>query len=148
MSATPKFLPVFNLFCRDIEAQSGFYQGILGWSDVPEAASPIYRALAQDGTRIAFHSFDAYALLDLEGRERGFAPALPVASLLTFVIADHREIAGIAQKVEASGGRITKPAFATYYHHWQIVFEDPEGNIARISATSLPEGAKVPKLAH
>lgn len=148
MSGTPKFSPVFNLFCRDIEAQSAFYQSILGWSDVPEATSPIYRALAQDGTRLAFHSREAYALLDLEARERGFGSAQQLATLLTFVIEDHRAIEGIAQKVVALGGRITKPAFATYYHHWQIVFEDPEGNIARISATSLPIGAKVPKLAH
>ena len=146
MSHPIHFHPVFNFFCRDIDAQMGFYAAILGWPEVHEAASPIYRAIAQGDTRIAFHGRGAYALLGLEGREKQIGTDRSVGALMTFVIADHERVYSIARQVVALGGTIIKPAFATYYGHWQVVFEDPEGNIARISATSLPPGAIVPKL--
>ncbi len=141
-----RFLPVFNLFCRDIDAQMGFYAAILDWPEVHEAASPIYRALAQGDTRIAFHARGAYALLGLEGRERQYGHGQSVATLMTFVIEDHEGVNEIARRIPTLGGVIIKPPFVTYYGHWQIVFEDPEGNIARISAMSLPANVAIPTL--
>jgi len=68
-----------------------------------------------------------------------------IGSLLTFVIADHER--DIARQVVDLGGAIVKPPFASYYGHWQVVFQDPEGNIARISAASFPSDAITPELA-
>lgn len=147
MNSPIRFQPVFNLFCRDIDAQMAFYAAILGWREVHEAASPIYRAIAQDDTRIAFHGGEAYALLGLSGRETHFGKNREIGSLLTFVIADHESVESIARQVVDLGGVIVKPPFATYYGHWQVVFQDPEGNIARISASSLPAGIAIPELA-
>ncbi len=123
------------------------YFSRLGWPEVHEAASPIYRAIAQDGTRIAFHSGEAYALPGLSGRETHFGKNREIGSLLTFVIADHESVEAIARQIVDLGGAIVKPPFATYYGHWQVIFQDPEGNIARISAASLPAGVAVPGLA-
>lgn len=139
-----------NLICRDIVAQASFYGCVL---DVPEAVakrSPIYRALAVGSAELGFNAHAAHALLGLEGRERipretDDAPP-PVTAYPTFEFASPDAVETAAARVAAAGGRIVKPPFATYYGQWQAVAEDPEQNVFRLAAPSLPAGVVRPRL--
>jgi predicted enzyme related to lactoylglutathione lyase len=50
------------------------------------------------------------------------------------------------EAVRAQGGQVLKGPFATYYSQWQAVLADPEDNVFRIAAASLPDGVTAPKL--
>ena len=72
-----------NLFCRDIEAQLRFYQGLLGLPEAVHSRSPIYRAVEAPGFQFGFHAAPAYSLLHLDNRvpEGGLAPTTGYTTL-------------------------------------------------------------------
>ena len=138
------FNPLFTFFCRDVERVMRFYQGICGWKDVPEYSSSIYRVLMRDGVQIGFNGWKAYELLGLADRRRSESDGFPVNSMLSFVVATVEEVDAVARRVAELGGRVVQGPFPTYYGHWQLVFSDPEGNIARVTCGELPSGVSVP----
>jgi predicted enzyme related to lactoylglutathione lyase len=119
-----------NLFCRDPEALMGFYQVLLGLPENGAARSPIYRALRLGEAELGFNKTDAYGLLGLAGRE----PDRPVTTAYpTFVFATEAAIDDLASRIPDLGGRIVKPPYRTYYGAWQVVAEDPDGNVFRLN---------------
>jgi len=64
--------------------------------------------------------------------------------MLSFVVEEPEAVDEAAGRVPTLGGRVIQGPFATYYGHWQLVFEDPEGNVARITCPKLPRGAEIP----
>ncbi|MCW5663863.1 MAG: VOC family protein [Piscinibacter sp.] len=139
-----KFTPLFNIFCRDVERQMRFYQSILGWRDIPEWSSAIYRVLEQDGVQIGFNGWKAYELLGLGDRKRAPRQDFKVSSMLSFIVAQPELVDDGAQRLPALGGRVIQGPFATYYGHWQLVFADPEGNVGRLTCPTLPRGVSAP----
>lgn len=139
-----KFTPLFNIFCQDVDRMMRFYQAVIGWNDIPEYSSPIYRVLEQEGIQIGFNGLPAYPLLGLQQRQRHGAQKDVVTSMLSFVVESLRTVDEVAGSLEHLGGRVVQGPFATYYGHWQLVFEDPEGNIARVTCPRLPKGVVAP----
>ncbi len=132
-----------NLFCRDIEAELGFYTALLGLPEAQHARSPIYRALEAPGFQFGLHDRAAYGLLALASR----APAAdaapgPVTAYATFMLDTPAAVSDGAARAAALGGRIVKAPYATYYAEWQAVLTDPEGHVFRLSCASLPDGVQ------
>lgn len=119
-----------NLFCRDPERLMGFYRDLLDLPEKEEARSPIYRALRLGDAELGFNHTDAYELLGLLDRVPGDAG---VRAFTTFVVPDEAEVERLATKLVLLGGRIIKGPYRTYYGAWQIVAEDPEGNVFRLN---------------
>lgn len=134
--------PMFNFLCHDVDRQFKFYQAILGWDEVKEASSPIYRVLSGAGIQLAFNGWRAYDLLSLADRKQVEGPDFPVSTMFTSVVHRPEFVNDVFRQVPELGGRIVKGPFATYYGHWQLVFCDPENNIARVTSTTLPEGVQ------
>ncbi|WP_084150648.1 VOC family protein [Azohydromonas australica] len=132
--------PLFNVFCRNIDRQFDFYQGILGWTEIKEASSPIYRVITGEGIQLGLNGWKAYDLLDLGNRKRADEENFGISTMLSFVVEQPSLVDEIAGRVGSLGGRIVKAPFATYYGHWQVVFCDPEGNVGRITSPRLPHG--------
>lgn len=134
--------PLFNVFCHNIDTQFAFYQGILGWTEIKEASSPIYRVLTGDGIQLGLNGWKAYDLLGLGNRIRADGTNFGISTMLSFVVDQPSVVDKNAGRVESLGGRIVKAPFATYYGHWQVVFCDPEGNVCRITSSVLPHGVE------
>lgn len=138
-----------NLFCRDPVAQAAFYARVLGAEEAREKRSPIYRALAVGSAEFGFNADAAHALLGLAGRRRpatGGDPP-PVTAYPTFELASPDAVEAAVARVAPAGGRVLQGPFATYYGQWQAVAEDPEQNVFRLAAASLPPGVAAPPLA-
>lgn len=119
-----------NLFCRDPVALMGFYHALLGLPENEAARSPIYRALRLGGAELGFNRTDAYELLGLADRVPTDAG---VRAYATFVVAEETEVNALAARVPSLGGRVIKGPYRTYYNAWQVVAEDPEGNVFRLN---------------
>jgi predicted enzyme related to lactoylglutathione lyase len=119
-----------NLFCRDPVALMGFYRDLLGLPELVEARSEIYRALRLGEAELGFNKLDAYALLGLANRVPGDAG---VRAYATFVVTKAAEVERLTGRVTALGGRVIQGPYRTYYGAWQVVAEDPEGNVFRLN---------------
>jgi predicted enzyme related to lactoylglutathione lyase len=119
-----------NLFCADPVALMGFYRDLLDLPENEAARSPIYRALRLGDAELGFNKADAYVLLGLADRVPGDGG---IRAYATFVVTEEAEIEALAARVAALGGRVIKPAYRTYYGAWQVVAEDPEGNVFRLN---------------
>lgn len=133
-----KTQPMFNIFSRDIDRQVEFYKSLLDWREVEEASSPIYRVLEGDGIQLGFNGLRAYELLGFAERKPASDDAKSISTAIAFIVDKPETVERVAAEVEKLGGKIVQGPFATYYGHWQLVFEDPERNIARVSSTTLP----------
>jgi len=123
-----------SILARDMERLHAFYRALLGLPDYPEKRSPIFRALKNGDTLLGFHAPAAYQLLDIADRMPSGAVATVVYA--TFLVASDEEVNLGALRAVQLGGRILKPPYRTYYHAWQAVLADPEGNMFRLSAGS------------
>lgn len=119
-----------NLFCRDPAALMGFYRDLLGLPERVEARSDIYRALRLGPAELGFNQSEAYALLGLGDRVPGDDG---VRAYATFVVEEAAEVDRLALRVGDLGGRVIKGPYRTYYGAWQVVAEDPEGNVFRLN---------------
>ncbi len=137
---------LFNFFCRDIEAQLGFYQALLGLPEAVHSHSPIYRAVQGEGFSFGFHAQPAYALLGLAGREPAGAAQPTLKGYPTFQLGSPSAVSEMAARAAALGGSVLKAPYPTYYSQWQCVLADPEDNVFRISAEGLPDGVSAPIL--
>ena len=135
---------LFNLFCRDVDAQLAFYADVLGAEELHAHRSPIYRALVVGDTELGFNAWPAYALLGLEARQPANDRRPPAAvGFATFQLASPGDV-DVAVARASVTGHIVKPPFATYYAQWQAVIADPEDNVFRLACTELPPGANAP----
>ncbi|WP_066742505.1 VOC family protein [Cupriavidus sp. D384] len=136
----------FNLLCRDIDAQFAFYQQLLGLPEAAQSRSPIYRALETPTFQFGFNAAAAYELLGLGRRKPVDDSLAPAIAYPTFMVARPEAVDKASSLTEASGGKIVKPPFATYYGQWQTVLEDPERNVFRVACEVLPEGVEATAL--
>jgi predicted enzyme related to lactoylglutathione lyase len=119
-----------NLFCRDPAALMGFYAELLGLPERVEARSGIYRCLRLGEVELGFNKVDAYPLLGLADRVPGDAG---IRAYATFVLMEEAEVERLAVRLAELGGRVIKGPYRTYYGAWQVVAEDPEGNVFRLN---------------
>jgi predicted enzyme related to lactoylglutathione lyase len=125
-------LAYVNLFARDIEALSGFYIGLFGFSEIIGHRSPIYRCIDAGGIELGFNAGKAYELLELTRRKPATTPA-PVTAYFTFEADSVEAVDMLAARAVVLGGSIIKPVYNTYYNAHQVVLADPEGNVFRIN---------------
>lgn len=132
----------FNLLCQDVETQMQFYRRLLGWQEAEQSRSPIYRALHSEGVQFGFNARPAYALLELAERAPPEQGTAPVTAYATFMLPTPAAVDEVAARVGSLGGRVLKMPYATYYGQWQAVLTDPEQHVFRVSAETLPDGAR------
>jgi catechol 2,3-dioxygenase-like lactoylglutathione lyase family enzyme len=131
---------VVNLFCRDVDAQFTFYRGVLALPEIEASRSPIFRALGDGTAELGLNAQAAYTLLGLADRAAGTDAAPPVTAYPTFQLDTPAAVDEAFARARDLGARVRREPFATYYGQWQAVLEDPEGNVFRLAATTLPDG--------
>ncbi|MDB5406156.1 MAG: Glyoxalase/bleomycin resistance protein/dioxygenase [Rhodospirillales bacterium] len=128
MSSAPT-LSYVNVFARDIEALSGFYQDVFGFPEIEAIRSPIFRGLSTGRSSIGFNALDAYDLLKLSE----FANPTGVKFLLNFDVDSPEAVDRLVPVAVAKGARLIKAPYKTYYNWYQAVLFDPEDNVFRIN---------------
>ncbi|GAB04229.1 putative lactoylglutathione lyase [Gordonia amarae] len=118
-----------TVICRDFVALATFYRDLLGYDEIPELESDIFRALRSDGPIIGFHSPGAFDLLNLPEADL----AAPGNSIWTFGTESDEAVDTMTARAVELGAVVVKEPFRTYYGAWQSVLHDPEGNIFRFS---------------
>ena len=119
-------------FARDIIKLSEFYATLFNVPYIESVATPIYRALDVKGTRLAFHDFQAYALLELTSRVSQ-APVKPVGTYVTFNVAGKPELEACMHHAVQLGATVLKQPYVSYYNAYQVVLADPEDNVFRLN---------------
>ncbi|KXJ31334.1 MULTISPECIES: VOC family protein [unclassified Pseudomonas] len=122
-------LSYVNVFARDVVALSGFYQRVFGFPEIEAIRSPIFRGLDTGKTAIGFNAPEAYELLGLGE----FAGSEGCRFLLNLEVGSRAEVDRLVPVAEAAGARLVKAPYETYYHWYQAVLLDPEGNVFRIN---------------
>jgi predicted enzyme related to lactoylglutathione lyase len=56
-----------------------------------------------------------------------------VRAYATFVVSKAAVVERLTERVTALGGRVIQGPYRTYYGAWQVVAEDPEGNVFRLN---------------
>jgi len=123
-------LSYVNVFARDVVALSGFYQRVFGFAEIEAIRSPIFRGLDTGRSSIGFNAHDAYALLQLGD---GADDVRGDSFLLNIDVASQAEVDRMVPVALAAGATLIKPPYETYYHWYQAVLRDPEGNVFRIN---------------
>ena len=120
-----------SYLCRDHVALARFYADAFGWPKVAAVESPIFTALDSGRFVLGFHHDDAHDLLDIAGRRGQAGSALH----LTIDVGSFDDVDAMVGPLTALGATVVKPPFTTYYDARQVVLEDPEGNLLRISSS-------------
>ncbi|MBL8382165.1 MAG: glyoxalase [Burkholderiales bacterium] len=120
----------FNLLARDIDALAGFYAGLLGYPEVAALRSPIFRCLDAGGVLLGFNAWAAYDLLGMSDR----VPDRPAtAAYATFELDSAAAVDACVERARQLGATLVKAQYRTYYHAYQAVLADPEGNVFRLN---------------
>ena len=122
-------LSYVNVFAKDVVALSGFYQKVFGFTEIEAIRSPIFRGLETGKSALGFNALDAYDLLQLSG----FSDTKGVKFLLNIDVDSKDDVDRMVPVALASGATLVKPPYVTYYHWYQSVLLDPEGNVFRIN---------------
>jgi predicted enzyme related to lactoylglutathione lyase len=122
-------LSYVNIFARDIEALSGFYRAVFGFTEIAAIRSPIFVGLDAGSTCIGFNAQDAYGLLGLAEH----AGSTGVKFLLNIDVDGSAEVDRLVPIAVAAGAMMVKPPYKTYYNWYQAVLLDPEQNVFRIN---------------
>jgi uncharacterized glyoxalase superfamily protein PhnB len=122
-------LSYVNVFARDVVALSGFYQRVFGFPEIEAIRSPIFRGLDTGKSSLGFNALDAYELLQLSA----FSDTRGIKFLLNIDVDSQAEVDRMVPIAVAAGATLVKPPYVTYYHWYQAVLLDPEGNVFRIN---------------
>ncbi|WPB57432.1 VOC family protein [Xylophilus sp. GOD-11R] len=122
-------LSYVNIFARDIVALSGFYQRVFGFAEIEAIRSPIFRGLDTGRSSLGFNAAEAYGLLKLDAH----AETTGVKFLLNIDVDSLDEVDALVPVAMAAGATLIKAPYETYYHWYQAVLLDPEGNVFRIN---------------
>lgn len=122
-------LSYVNVFARDIVALSGFYMKVFGFKEIEEIRSPIFRGVDTGKSSLGFNALDAYDLLKLSD----YSDTRGVKFLLNIDVDSKEEVDSMVPVAVAAGATLIKPPYETYYHWYQAVLLDPEGNVFRIN---------------
>ena len=122
-------LSYVNVFAKDVVALSGFYQKVFGFTEIEAIRSPIFRGLETGKSALGFNALEAYGLLQLSE----FSDTRGVKFLLNIDVDSKDDVDRMVPVALASGATLVKPPYVTYYHWYQSVLLDPEGNVFRIN---------------
>ncbi|UJJ30258.1 VOC family protein [Halopseudomonas maritima] len=122
-------LSYVNVFARDIEALSGFYQRVFDFPEVKSIRSPIFVGLDAGTCCIGFNAPDAYELLHLAEH----SDTAGCKFLLNIDVDSPAEVDRMVPIAVEAGATLIKPPYTTYYNWYQAVLMDPEGNVFRIN---------------
>lgn len=122
-------LSYVNVFARDIEALSGFYQRVFDFPEVEAIRSPIFVGLDTGTCCIGFNAPDAYELLHLAE----YSDTAGCKFLLNIDVDSPAEVDRMVPIAVEAGATLIKPPYTTYYNWYQAVLMDPEGNVFRIN---------------
>ena len=122
-------LSYVNVFARDIEALSGFYQRVFDFPEVEAIRSPIFVGLDAGTCCIGFNAPDAYELLHLAEH----CDTSGCKFLLNIDVDSPAEVDRMVPIAVEAGATLIKPPYTTYYNWYQAVLMDPEGNVFRIN---------------
>jgi len=122
-------LSYVNVFARDIEALSGFYQRVFDFPEVESIRSPIFVGLDAGTCCIGFNAPDAYELLHLAE----YSDTAGCKFLLNIDVDSPAEVDRMVPIAVEAGATLIKPPYTTYYNWYQAVLMDPEGNVFRIN---------------
>ena len=122
-------LSYVNVFARDIEALSGFYQRVFDFPEVEAIRSPIFVGLDAGTCCIGFNAPDAYELLHLAE----YSDTAGCKFLLNIDVDSPAEVDRMVPIAVEAGAPLIKPPYTTYYNWYQAVLMDPEGNVFRIN---------------
>ncbi len=122
-------LSYVNVFARDVVALSGFYQQVFGFPEIEAIRSPIFRGLDTGRSSLGFNALDAYELLHLSE----FSDTRGAKFLLNIDVDSREEVDRRVPVALAAGATLVKAPYETYYHWYQAVLLDPEGNVFRIN---------------
>ena len=122
-------LSYVNVFARDIEALSGFYQRVFDFPEVEAIRSPIFVGLDAGTCCIGFNAPDAYELLNLAE----YSDTAGCKFLLNIDVDSPAEVDRMVPIAVEAGATLIKPPYTTYYNWYQAVLMDPEGNVFRIN---------------
>jgi predicted enzyme related to lactoylglutathione lyase len=142
---------LFNLLCRDVQAQMDFYAAVFGFEEIIASRSPIYRGLDTGGSVLGLNAPEARALLNLPAAPAPAADSLwPTTAFATFMFDTTEQVDSTTRQVQCAGGRVLKAPFVTYYNQWQAVCADPEGHVFRLACALPPaaDAAMQPAQAH
>ena len=118
-------LSYVNVFAKDVVALSGFYQRVFGFAEIEAIRSPIFRGLDTGKSSLGFNALDAYELLHLAE----FSDTRGVKFLLNIDVDSREEVDRMVPVAVESGATLIKAPYLTYYHWYQSVLLDPEGNV-------------------
>lgn len=122
-------LSYVNVFARDVVALSVFYQRVFGFPEIEAIRSPIFRGLDTGRSSLGFNALDAYELLHLSE----FSDTRGVKFLLNIDVDSREDVDRRVPVAVAAGATLVKLPYETYYHWYQAVLLDPEGNVFRIN---------------
>jgi len=122
-------LSYVNVFARDVVALSGFYMKVFGFKEIEEIRSPIFRGIDTGKSSLGFNALDAYDLLKLSD----YSDTRGVKFLLNIDVDSKEEVDSMVPVATAAGATLIKAPYETYYHWYQAVLLDPEGNVFRIN---------------
>lgn len=122
-------LSYVNVFARDIVALSDFYRRVFDFPEVEAIRSPIFRGLDAGRCCIGFNAHEAYDLLKLSEH----ADTRGVKFLLNIDVDSQDEVDRRVPLAVEAGATLIKAPYVTYYHWYQAVLLDPEGNVFRIN---------------
>ena len=122
-------LSYVNVFARDVQALSGFYATVFGFAEIEAIRSPIFRGLDTGKSALGFNALDAYELLGLSAH----ADTRGVKFLLNIDVDSQADVDRRVPVALSHGATLIKAPYVTYYHWYQAVLFDPEGNVFRIN---------------
>jgi predicted enzyme related to lactoylglutathione lyase len=123
-------LSYVNVFARDHIVLMRFYAALLGFAEVAQWSSPIFGCLDAGGVILGFHADKAYDLLDVVDRK----PTRPTVNVYaTFELPDVAAVDRTVERAIELGAQLVKAQYRTYYHSYQAVLADPEGNVFRLN---------------
>ena len=126
-------LRLVSYFSQDLDRIAGFYTGVMGFSEIMELRSTLYRGLQTPvGDVIGFHGMEVLNILNISDRTLG------LGGMVTYEVDTAEEVDRMAGQVSASGGALIKQAAMTFYGVYQAVLADPDANVLRIN--HYPEG--------
>ncbi|MCU1378402.1 MAG: Glyoxalase/bleomycin resistance protein/dioxygenase [Acidimicrobiales bacterium] len=120
-----------SYLCRDHVGLAGFYASAFGWPSIEAVESPIFTALDSGRFAVGFHHDDAHDLLDIGARRDEGGSRMH----LTIEVGTFTDVDAAVEPLVRLGATVVKAPFTTYYDARQVVLEDPEGNLFRISST-------------
>ena len=118
-----------NIFTKDIKKLSKFYIDVFGFEEDKKLRTPIFRGVRTSKSFFGFNALEAYELLNLEDQ----ANTTGAKFFLNFNTRSMAEVDKLVARAVKRGAKLIKAPYRTYYHWYQAVLSDPEGNLFRIN---------------